>query len=90
MARGVLRVKAAWVDNDELQRSLVIEEARSILLSFHEEVLRSTREKLLRSDLSQLDIMNELRFAIVLASLRGSPDEVLVLTAQLHDIQSGQ
>lgn len=79
-------MKAAWVDSDELQRSLAVEEARSILLTFHDDMLKSSRDKLLRTDLSKLDMMTELRFAIVLASLRGSPDEVLVLTAQLHDL----
>ena len=83
-------MKSAWVDSDELQCSLAIEEARSILLSFHDDVLKSSREKLLRSDLSKMDMMTELRFAIVIATMRGTPDEVLVLTAQLHDLSCGE
>jgi len=87
MARGVLRVKAAWVDSEELQRSLAVEEARSILLAFHEQVYQDAARRLKRNDLSPTDLSNEIRLALSVAALNASPDEVMLLAAQLHDIR---
>jgi hypothetical protein len=80
-------VKAAWVDSEELQRSLAIEEARSILLAFHAQVHQDAARRLKRNDLSPTDLANEIRLALSVAALNASPDEVMLLAAQLHDIQ---
>jgi hypothetical protein len=83
-------VRAAWVDSDEMTRTLALEEARSILLSFHSHMYEDIVTKLKRNDLTFEDLRYELRQAINLAANRCTPDELLVLVTQLHDLSSDE
>ena len=83
-------MRAAWVDNDDMTRTLALEEARSILLSFHAQMHEDIVTKLKRNDLTFEDLRYELRQAINLATNRGTPDELLVLVTQLHDLSSNE